>query len=158
VSDLYELSVSRFIKASPETVWRAWTRHGTEWFTPRPWSTVSVDHDLRPGGRADVVMQSPEGERHEYRGVVLEVEPGRRLVTTGAFTEGWIPQPGEMNFVRIDTFEPEGDGTRYTARARHWDEKAMQAHRDMGFEPGWGAAADQLAQVAENLTPQESAS
>jgi hypothetical protein len=34
----------------------------------------------------------------------------------------------------------------------------MLAHRDMGFEPGWGAAADQLAQVAENLTPQESAS
>ena len=119
---------------------------------------VSVDHDLRPGGRADVVMQSPEGERHEYRGVVLEVEPGRRLVTTGAFTEGWIPQPGDMNFVRIDTFEPEGDGTRYTASARHWTEKAMQTHRDMGFETGWGAAADQLAKVAENLSPQEGAS
>ena len=158
MSDLYELSVTRFIKAPPETVWRAWTRHATEWFTPRPWSTVSVDYDLRPGGRADVVMQSPEGERHEYRGVVLEVEPNRRLVTTDAFTEGWIPQPGDMNFVRIDAFEPEGDGTRYTARARHWDEKAMQAHRDLGFEPGWGAAADQLAQVAEALSPQESAS
>lgn len=158
MSDLYELSVSRFIKAPPETVWRAWTRHGTEWFTPRPWTTVSVDYDLRPGGRADMVMQSPEGERHEYRGVVLEVEPERRLVTTSALVEGWVPQAGDMNFVRIDTFEPEGDGTRYTARARHWDEKAMLAHRDMGFELGWGAAADQLAQVAENLTPQESAS
>jgi len=33
----------------------------------------------------------------------------------------------------------------------------MQAHRDMGFEPGWGAVADQLAQVAEALSPQESA-
>jgi len=118
VSGLYELAVSRFINAPPERVWRAWTRHGTEWFTPRPWRTVSVDHDLRPGGRANVVM----------------------------------------NFVRIDTFEPEGDGTRYTARARHWSEQAMLTHRDMGFETGWGAAADQLAQVAENLTPQESAS
>ena len=103
-------------------------------------------------------MQSPEGERHEYRGAVLEVDPERRLVTTSALVEGWVPQAGDMNFVRIDTFEPEGDGTRYTARARHWDEKAMLAHRDMGFELGWGAAADQLAQVAENLTPQESAS
>ncbi|WP_449253044.1 SRPBCC family protein [Brevundimonas naejangsanensis] len=158
MSGLYELAVSRFIKAPPQRVWRAWTRHGTEWFTPRPWRTVSVDHDLRPGGRADVVMESPEGERHEYRGVVLEVETGRRLVTTSAFTEDWIPQPGDMNFVRIDTFELEGDGTRYTARARHWSEQAMLTHRDMGFETGWGAAADQLAQVAENLTPQESAS
>ena len=151
MADLFELSVSRVFKASPETVWKAFTEHGTEWFTPRPWTTPQVDYDLRPGGRADVVMQSPEGERHEYRGVVLEVEPGRRIVTTGAMTEGWVPQPGEMNFVRIDTFEPEGDGTRYTARARHWDEKAMLAHRDMGFELGWGAAADQLGDLLKTL-------
>ena len=155
MSALYELSVSRFIKASPETVWQAFTRHGTEWFTPRPWTTPSVDYDLRPGGRADIVMQSPEGERHEYRGVVLEVIPERRIVTTGAMTEGWVPQAGEMNFVRIDTFEPEGDGTRYTSRARHWDDKAMQTHAEMGFEPGWGAAADQLGEVAERLAAQE---
>ncbi len=155
MSDLFELSVSRFIKASPETVWQAFTRHGTEWFTPRPWTTPKVEYDLRPGGRADIVMQSPEGERHEYRGVVLEIIPERRIVTTGAMAEGWIPQPGEMNFVRIDTFEPEGEGTRYTARARHWDEKAMQTHAEMGFEPGWGAAADQLGEVAQRLAAQE---
>ncbi|WP_312145809.1 SRPBCC family protein [Brevundimonas sp.] len=158
MSDLFELSVSRFIKASPETVWKAFTQHGTEWFTPRPWTTPQVDYDLRPGGRADIVMQSPEGERHEYRGVVLEVVPERRIVTTGAMTEGWLPQPGEMNFVRIDTFEPEGDGTRYIARARHWDDKAMQTHASMGFEPGWGAAADQLGEVAERLAEQEKTS
>lgn len=155
MADLYELSVSRFIKASPDTVWKAFIEHGAEWFAPRPWTTPRVDYDLRPGGRADVVMQSPEGERHEYRGVVLEIEPGRRIVTTGAMTEGWIPQAGEMNFIRIDTFEPEGDGARYTARARHWDEKAMQTHAQMGFKPGWGAAADQLGEVAERLASQE---
>lgn len=155
MTDLHELSVTRFIKASPAAVWKAFTEHGTEWFTPRPWITPKVDYDLRPGGRADIAMQSPEGERHEYRGVVLEVEPGRRIVTTGAMTEGWVPQAGEMNFVRIDTFEPEGDGTRYTAQARHWDDKAMQTHRDMGFEQGWGAVADQLGEVAERLTAQE---
>lgn len=147
----HELRVTRFIKASPDAVWKAFTEHGTEWFTPRPWTTPRVDYDLRPGGRADIAMQSPEGELHEYRGVVLEVEPGRRIVTTGAMTEGWVPQPGDMNFVRIDTFEPEGDGTRYTALARHWDEKAAGSHRQMGFEQGWGAAADQLAEVAERL-------
>jgi len=155
MSDLFELSVSRVFKAAPDTVWKAFTERGTEWFTPRPWTTPSVDFDLRPGGRADIVMQSPEGERHEYRGVVLEIEPGHRLVTTGAMTEGWVPQAGEMNFVRIDTFEPEGDGTRYTSRARHWDDKAMQTHAEMGFEPGWGAAADQLGEVAERLAAQE---
>lgn len=147
--DLYELSVTRRIAASPETVWRVFTERTADWFCPRPWTTPEVDWNLRPGGRADVTMASPEGERHSYRGVFLEVEPHRRLVSTSAMTEGWAPQPGEMNFVRIDTFEPDGDGTRYTARARHWTEAALQAHREMGFERGWAVVADQLAELAE---------
>ncbi|WP_339871626.1 SRPBCC family protein [uncultured Brevundimonas sp.] len=147
--DSHELSVTRLIKASPETVWRIYTERTRDWFCPRPWTTPEVDFDLRPGGRADVTMQSPEGERHSYRGVFLEVVPNRKLVSTSALTEGWVPQPGEMNFVRIDTFEPEDGGTLYTARARHWDAKAADAHRDMGFEQGWGTVADQLAELAE---------
>lgn len=142
-----ELSVTRFIDASPEAVWTAWTTRTEDWFTPRPWTT-KTDFDLRTGGRADVVMTSPEGESHSYRGVFLEVVPNRRIVSTGAMTEGWVPQPGDMNFVRIDTFEPEADGTRYTARALHWEEQAAAKHREMGFEHGWGLVADQLAEIA----------
>ena len=62
MSDLYELSVSRLIKASPETVWRIFVERTGEWFCPRPWTTPVVDWDLRVGGRANVVLQSPEGE------------------------------------------------------------------------------------------------
>lgn len=149
MSDHFELSVTRLIQASPEAVWKIYVERTGEWFCPRPWTTPVVDWDLRPGGRANVEMQSPAGERHAYSGVFLEVVPGRRLVSTGALTEGWLPQAGEMNFVRIDTFESEGEGTRYAAVARHWDEKAMQTHRAMGFEQGWGAVADQLAELAE---------
>lgn len=145
------LKVSRYIGAPPQIVWRAFIDHATEWFTPRPWTTPSVVHELYPGGRADVVMQSPEGEQHSYKGVVLEVQPARLLVTTGAMTVGWHPQAGDMNFVRLDHFEPDGEGTRYTAEARHWTEEAAKKHSDMGFEIGWGAAADQLAEVAERL-------
>lgn len=145
------LKVSRYIGAPPETVWRAFIDHATEWFTPRPWTTPSVIYELHPGGRADVVMQSPEGEQHSYKGVVLEVQPARLLVTTGAMTQGWEPQADDMNFVRFDRFEPDGEGTRYTAEARHWSAEAAKKHSDMGFETGWGMAADQLAEVAERL-------
>ncbi|WP_395942968.1 SRPBCC family protein [Brevundimonas sp.] len=150
MSALHELSVSRLIKASPDTVWKVYVERTGEWFCPRPWTTPVVDWELKVGGRANVEMQSPEGERFPYAGVFLDVEPGRRLVSTGALTEGWIPQAGDMNFVRIDLFEPEGDGTRYTAIARHWDAKAVESHKAMGFEQGWGAVADQLAELAEN--------
>ncbi|WP_297799942.1 SRPBCC domain-containing protein [uncultured Brevundimonas sp.] len=145
------LSVSRHIAAPPETVWTAFIDHASEWFTPRPWTTPVVDYDLRPGGRADIVMQSPDGEQHSYKGVVLEVQTARLLVTTGAMTEGWEPQADDMAFVRFDRFEPDGDGTRYTAEALHWNEAAASKHRDMGFEQGWGMAAAQLAEVAERL-------
>lgn len=150
MSDDLTLKISRYIAAPPEAVWTAYVERGTEWFTPRPWTTPEVDFDVRPGGRANITMASPEGERHSYQGVFLEVVPNRKLVSTGAMTEGWVPRAGDMNFVRIDTFEPEGEGTRYTAEARHWDAEAADKHRQMGFEQGWGAASDQLAELAES--------
>jgi uncharacterized protein YndB with AHSA1/START domain len=44
---------------------------------------------------------------------------------------------------------PEGDGTRYTASARHWREEDRKMHEDMGFVDGWGTCADQLAEICE---------
>lgn len=46
--------------------------------------------------------------------------------------------------------EPEGDGTHYTARARHWTDETRKQHQEMGFEEGWGACADQLKALCEN--------
>lgn len=147
----HTLSVTRYIDAPPAIVWRAFVEHATEWFTPRPWTTPEVIYDLFPGGRANVLMQSPEGEQVRYNGVVLEVVPERKLVTTGAMTEGWVPQDGDMNFVRRDLFEAEGTGTRYTSEARHWTAEAAAKHSEMGFDQGWGEVTRQLAEVAERL-------
>ena len=147
----HTLSTSLYIDAPPEIVWKAFTEHGTEWFTPRPWTTPQVDYDLFPGGRADIHMQSPEGERHSYHGIVLYVETARLLVTTGAILQGWIPHESDMNFVRLDHFKPQGEGTFYTAEARHWTAAGMQKHSDMGFADGWGAVTHQLAEVADRL-------
>jgi uncharacterized protein YndB with AHSA1/START domain len=44
---------------------------------------------------------------------------------------------------------PEGDGTRYTARARHWSDEARKQHEEMGFVAGWQACADQLKALSE---------
>jgi len=51
--------------------------------------------------------------------------------------------------VTIITFAAEGEGTRYTASARHWSEEALKQHEAMGFTTGWGKVADQLAALAE---------
>ena len=44
---------------------------------------------------------------------------------------------------------PEDGGTRYTATARHWTDEAASQHASMGFQEGWGAAADQLKALCE---------
>ncbi len=150
-----ELSVTRYIDAPPETVYRVWTERATEWFAPKPYTTPVVDYDLRPGGRANITMRSPEGEDMPMQGVVLEVVPNKRIVTTDAFREGWKPQDAFM--VAITTFEPEGKGTRYTAAVRHWDEAALKRHEEMGFHEGWGQVAGQLAELAEAEAKAEAA-
>ena len=149
-----ELSVTRFIDAPPETVYRVYTERLEEWWAPAPWRTKVVEMDLRPGGRFAFEMTGPEGESHPSDSVYLEVVPGERIVNTNAFTAGWQPK-GRMDSdcdfpcVSIITFEPEGNGTRYTARVRHWTEEAVKAHEAMGFEPGWTMVAAQLAALAE---------
>lgn len=36
MSDALDLSISRLIKASPETVWKTYVERTGEWFCPRP--------------------------------------------------------------------------------------------------------------------------
>ena len=147
----HELSITRLIEASPEAVYKVWTERTGEWWAPRPYTTPIVDFDLRPGGKSRTVMRSPDGTDEPYEGVFLEVVPNRRIVLTDAFKEGWIPQ--EPFMVAVVTFEPEGNGTRYTARVRHWSEEALKRHEAMGFQEGWGIVAGQLAGLAEGKTP-----
>src|SRR4051812_17035130 len=42
---LHELSINRFIAASPEIVWRAWTERLEEWWAPKPWTTKIIEQD-----------------------------------------------------------------------------------------------------------------
>ena len=144
---LRELTITRFIAAPPEVVYRVWTTRLGEWFAPKPWATPEWDVELKPGGRFRTVMQGPDGPPMDNTGVFLDVEPNRRLVFTDAFAPGWAPQGPFM--VVIVSFEPEGDGARYTARVRHWTEEALKQHEGMGFHEGWGAVAGQLAALAE---------
>ncbi|MCB5174901.1 MULTISPECIES: SRPBCC family protein [Microvirga] len=143
----HELVITRLIDAPPETVYRVWTERTGEWWAPRPYTTPEVALDLRPGGRFLTRMRAPDGTDMPNEGVFLEVEPNRRIVFTDAFRTGWIPQDPFMA-VTV-TFEPEGAGTRYTVRVRHWSEEARQRHEAMGFHEGWGICLGQLAELAE---------
>lgn len=147
----WELGITRFIAAPPDQVWDAMTRRQAEWWCPLPWRVEIVEQDWRAGGRTSTVMHGPDGERHPHDGIFLEVVPGVRFVSTDAVVlapDGTYLPTGPF-MVGCWAIAPEGDGARYTATARHWDEDAARRHAEMGFEPGWGACADQLKALCE---------
>ena len=149
---LHDLSVTRLIDAPRPLLWRAWTEPELlkRWFTPRPWTTPVVELDVRAGGRSRIVMRGPNGEEHDNLGVYLEVDPGRRLVFTDAYTEAWVPS-NKPFMTGVVTFADELGKTRYTATARHWNAEDRTAHEQMGFDAGWNAATDQLEALAREL-------
>lgn len=145
---IHELSVSCHIAAPREIVWTVWTDLKAEWFCPKPWRAEVIEEDLRTGGRSALRMFGPDGEdTGPMEGMFLEVVPYERVVTTDAYAAGWVPQPPFLT--SIMTFEPEGDGVRFTATARHWDAEAKQRHKDMGFHPGWDQMAAQFKAICE---------
>jgi uncharacterized protein YndB with AHSA1/START domain len=79
------------------------------------------------------------------------VVPGKRLVFTDAYVDGWQPTENPM-FTGILTFEDLGNGeTLYVARARHWNRESAEKHAQMGFIEGWGICAQQMTEVAKGL-------
>tara|TARA_R110000782_G_scaffold117364_3_gene207608 strand:- start:39859 stop:40317 length:459 start_codon:yes stop_codon:yes gene_type:complete len=145
--DSRELSVECTIDAPPQKVWDIMTGQQEEWWCPKPWR-AKIDHqDRRAGGRCDMTFYGPDGEKMPQNGIYLAYEPGRRFVTTDAFTADFMPQ--EPFMIGIWELIPQGEGTLYRATARHWTEEARQQHKDMGFEEGWKACAAQLKALVE---------
>lgn len=148
MSEANELSVTRFIAAPPAKVWDVMVNRQEEWWCPKPWYAKTDYQDRRAGGRCEMTFYGPDGEEMPQNGIYLAYDEGRRFVTTDAVTGDFEPAgPFMVGFWEI---EPEGEGTRYTARARHWTEEAKKQHEEMGFTEGWGICADQLKAICES--------
>lgn len=144
---MYELSVTRLIDASPEKVWQVMTERTNEWWCPKPWRAEVNWGPRTPGGKTHTTMYGPNGEKNEHPGFILAWDEGRRISVTDAI-EGDL-QPAGPFMLGIWEIAPEGSGTRYTGRARHWTPETMAHHKEMGFDEGWGIMADQLKALCE---------
>ena len=151
MSETKELSVTRYIDAPPEKVWDTMVNRQSEWWCPKPWRAEIDRQERRAGGRCEMTFYGPDGEVMPQNGIYLAFDEGRRFVLTDAavIDEDGDFEPAGPMMIGFWEIEPEGAGTRYTARARHWTEEARQQHQEMGFEPGWGACADQLKALCE---------
>jgi uncharacterized protein YndB with AHSA1/START domain len=148
----HELVLTRLIKASRRNLFRCWTEPALqkEWFAPAPYIVTVAETDLRPGGASLVVMRGPDGSEIPCPGVYLEVVTDEKIVFTDAYTKAWVPSAKPF-MTAIVTFSDEEGGTRYTARALHWNAEDRATHEKMGFHQGWGLCADQLAALAARM-------
>lgn len=159
MSETRTLTLEKTFDAAPAKVWRCWTEPDLirQWFAPKPVETTEVEIDLRPGGIFRTVMEVPgHGTMASDPGCILAVDPERRLVWTNALGPGFQPnafssEPMSFPFTAEITFAPEGEGCRYFVRAMHATQGDSDAHENMGFSQGWGAAADQLGALAASL-------
>lgn len=149
----HDLVIRRTLAAPRAAVWRCWTEPELlkQWYCPKPWTVPEADFDLRPGGRFNTTMAGPNGERAENTGVWLEVVPMERLAFTDAFTEGFIPRAESFMTGYVWLSDGPDGTTEFVWGARHTSDEQVKQHREMGFEAGWNAAADQLEALAKSL-------
>jgi uncharacterized protein YndB with AHSA1/START domain len=131
------LTIKRRIKAPPAKVFAAWIdpEKVKRWMGPGEGKALSVECDLRVGGRYRWVMQSPDGEIHDVSGVYREVIADEKLV----FTWAWKTTPERESQVTV-LLKPDGDGTLLTLTHEHFfDEAARDRH-----QYGWNSALDKM--------------
>lgn len=154
-----DLVFERIVDVPVELIWKAWTvpEHLMVWFCPKPWQTTECEINLRPGGLFRTVMRSPEGEELSGRGCYLEIVENKKLIWTDALEENYRPNEKRNDcfdgfFTGILLLDSLGDRTKYTAIARHANEKTCKLHSDRGFEAGWGTALDQLVAYVKTIS------
>lgn len=149
-----DLALERVIRATPATVWKAWTdpTQLERWWLPAP-SRCRVDRlELRPGG-AFVTRMSDDGATYvpHLDACFLAVDELERIVFTNALDSTWRPaDPAPVAMTATITLQEHPDGTDYKVVVRHGDPEARARHDALGFSLGWGTVTDQLAVLAES--------
>jgi uncharacterized protein YndB with AHSA1/START domain len=131
--------VERRVGARPEEVWPYLT-DGSLWSR---WQGAHVAIEPRPGGAFTMRM----GDGREAAGLVVDVQPGKRLT----FTWGWTDEPDTLppgsTTVQIELL-PDGDGTLIRLTHRDLPAPAIDLHA-----AGWRHYVARLAVAAAGADP-----
>jgi uncharacterized protein YndB with AHSA1/START domain len=126
------LSITRKFAVAPEKVWRAWTDPQAlkQWMAPSDaFSVLLAEVDVRVGGKYRIVMQAPDGEKHDVSGVYREVVTNRKLV----FTWAWISTPERESLVTVE-LRAAGGGTEFTFKHEQFFDAAARDRHQEGWD------------------------
>jgi uncharacterized protein YndB with AHSA1/START domain len=144
-----QILITREFDAPRHLVYRAWTEPDLirRWWHANRGEVVSIDVDLRVGGKWRYVMVARRDFEVGFHGEYREIVAGERLVYTEVY-EG-MPDGQAVNTV---TFEDAGENrTLVTMLVQHERSEHRDAHIDSGIEDGLQDALVLLEGVARSL-------
>ena len=148
-----EILITRRFDAPAELVFEAWTTPALvrRWWGSEEMPITVCEIDLRVGGDWRYVTRGRDGEDLGWHGTYLEIDPGRRIVSTECF-EGF-PEAETVNTLTLT----EVDGlTTLEVLVRHSRPDYRDGHLESGMEGGLQLTFDRLADlVSQRTTDQE---
>jgi len=137
-----------------ERLWGAFAdpRQLERFWGPPGFPATFTTFDLRPGGRADYRMTSPQGERFHAVWQVDEVDEPRRIVFRDLFSdaEGTVDESLPASDT-VMTFDAVGDGSRVTVLTSFASTADLEQMLQMGMLEGYTQAFGQLDAVLADL-------
>ena len=144
-----EVVITRVVDAPRRLVFAAWTdpKHIPNWLGfPEGWTMPVCELDLRPGGAWRYGWRkSDDGSEMTMSGLVREVTPPERLVTT----ERWGPEWPET--VNTLTLTESGGRTTITLTITYPSKAACDAALETGMKDGMDVSFARLDQLVRTL-------
>ena len=93
-----EITITAFLPAPIEVVWRVWTepQHIANWWGPNGFTNEIHQMDVEPGGVWRLTMKGPDGKTYPNRSIFQEIEPYQKIVL----------QHYNPNYLATIVFEP----------------------------------------------------
>ncbi len=149
-----QILIEREFDAPRHLVYRAYTTPDLvkRWWHANRGEVISIDIDLRVGGKWRYVMTACSGPEVAFRGEYREIVPNERIVLT-SFYEGVPEGVSEDSATTVDTVTfTEVDGrTRLTLLIEAKSKMARDAIIESGMEDGLQDALDLLERLAASL-------
>jgi len=149
--------ISRTFDAPRDLVFRVWTDpdHLKHWFSPKGFTVIHANMDLRPGGVYHYGLRMPDGKEMWGKWVFREIVAPERIVVVQSFSDpagGFTRHPfapdWPLETLATKTFVERGGRTTFTLRWAPWnateaERRTFEAGRP-GMQQGWGGTFEQL--------------
>lgn len=146
-----EIVIERTFNGPARIVFDAWTKPEfvRRWWAPKGLgvSVVSIEADVRSGGKYRYVIQARDQEPIGFSGVYSEVTPHTRL----AYSQVFEPMAEAGEVVCTVQFHEQGGKTRLVAREMYPSKEVREGVIASGMETGMRMTMDQLDELVASL-------